>query len=210
MAVLISVASLLLGIPSALLAYTDYKQRKQLLSATQPAGGVAPVPAAPVPVPVSATIGSSSIHPGPIVRPSAALHFRTTVDLAEPLSFPRRLLAGLVDTYGGLLVAGVLTGMIVDPVYGTEDDFNATFGVLWLVWLVAVAAMNAHGRSPGKYLTGGTLVRHTNRGESVSFWRSLGRLTLALFVPFSFWFVLGKGRRTAHDRLTDTVVVRMR
>lgn len=124
------------------------------------------------------------------------------------LSIPRRIASTFVDAVLVLLLSGFGAQFAsVDPVTGTADPRPALIGLL--IGLVGLAWWNGStGRSPGKKLVGGRLIVASNAAQPVGFLRALVRIGFNV-IPFGFWTILGTSRRTAHDHLTDTVVVRV-
>lgn len=126
----------------------------------------------------------------------------------ETLSGWKRLLSGAIDFYGPYLVAVLVAWLATgDDTFASPEAEEALAGAFFISFAVLVVVLGMTGRSPGKKLFGAKLVRYSS-GGSVGFLRSTLRMILAFIVPFSYLVAFGKSRRTLHDRLTDTCVVR--
>ncbi len=138
-------------------------------------------------------------------------------------SFRARALAFIVDM--GVVLAGVIAVGLPEAVRksreaGTDtqvvvafDPFHSIAGVAFLVAYIGLLTWLWNGRTLGKKLLGIRVVSLT--GERVTLWQSLER-TLgygmsALEAGFGFLqYFLHINRRTLHDRIAETIVVRER
>lgn len=116
----------------------------------------------------------------------------------------RRLLGFLLD----LLAASLITAIFIRPEYGQVDvmqTYNYTAIGIWA--LLTVPATAFFGFTPGMAVVG-IRVGRLDGSESVGLWRAAMRtlLTFLLVPPL----VRNADGRGLHDRLTGTVVVRMR
>lgn len=168
----------------------DYRARRAALAAA--AGTAAVVATAPV---------TPMARSGPVALASGY----------ATLSRPRRLLAYFIDVYVASLVFTLIAMFFSGDSSASTSAYEAAVGPAILLVAIGLAIWNSSaGRSPGKLLVGGRIVRFSNPAKPAGFLRCFGRLVLAAVVPFSIWFVLGTQRRAAHDRLTDTMVVSTR
>lgn len=145
------------------------------------------------------------------MTPQAATPVKAPIEtrpIGGPLSRPRRFLSMVIDTYAVGLVAAILSAVLT-PLDATIEEADTIFAVMLIITAVGLAGWNsATGRSPGKLLVGGRVVRHSDN-TPIRFLQSLLRIACQL-IPFGFWLVLGEQRRTAADHLTGTSVVSTR
>jgi uncharacterized RDD family membrane protein YckC len=135
-------------------------------------------------------------------------------------SFGRRAVAFILD----FLLAWVIFLALLFTVgrlavrYGfvTEDinlkfDFEHWYSLLILVLYFALATYWGKGRTPGKWLCGIRVVSLVH--ERLSLWHSIERGLGygASLLEFGFGFVqffIHPNRRTVHDRIAETIVIR--
>jgi len=91
------------------------------------------------------------------------------------------------------------------------DFFHNLLSVVWLVAYFSLAHSWGRGRSPGKSLLGIRVLSLDH--EHLGFWhcveRALGYGASALEAGFGFFqYFLDRNRRTVHDRIAETIVVR--
>jgi len=129
----------------------------------------------------------------------------------EPCSSDRRLINLFVDYFCYImfsLLIGFSAGMIGgEAAMKLLDSIpNLLLGIIIIsVYFVMFEA--TIGRTPAKYLTGTKVV--TLDGRKPGFGQILIR-TLCRFIPFEQFSFLGKNPRGWHDKISKTMVVRVR
>lgn len=137
-------------------------------------------------------------------------------------SFTRRAAGFLLDfmiAFGIFLLILIPSGHLAVRLGLVTEDVNLKFDFgHWysLVFLVAYFALSTYwgkGRSPGKWLCGVRVVSLVH--ERLTFWhcceRALGYGASALEFGFGFLqYFTHPNRRTVHDRIAETIVVRDR
>ncbi len=143
-----------------------------------------------------------------------------TLDGVPLASFGRRFAAFVLDM---AVVAGAYTlvglpGAVRHRTPGGPltvhfNPFHGLWGPIALVLYFALATYIGRGQTPGKRLLGIRVVSTAH--EHLSLWhcveRSLGYAASALEAGFGFLqYFIHPNRRTVHDRIAETVVVRER
>ena len=161
-----------------------------------------------------------------VTRYNAAETERSRELHGQPLaSFAAR--AGALAT--DFVLAGVCFMVIVYPVavmlmqsgvIETHGDvvlrlnfFRNWYSVVWLVLYFGLTTYRGKGQTPGKKLFGIRVVSvvHTHLGLWHSLERALGYGASALEFGFGFFqYFLDPNRRTVHDRIAETIVIRTR
>lgn len=139
----------------------------------------------------------------------------------ELASFPRRALAIVLDlAIASLLFAGVATVMapILVRLGWLRSDQEIVFAInlnwysiAWIVLYYGLAAYLGNGKTPGKWILGIRIVSTVH--TKLTFWhsieRALGYGYSSLELLFGFiQFFLYPNRRTLHDRIAETIVIR--
>lgn len=129
-----------------------------------------------------------------------------------PLPRWRRALGGAIDAYLCWAVATWAAIGVTGEARWSSPTAVAALAVGAAVALGSLAASTgATGRTPGKAVVGGRVVRWSVPHEPVGTARAAIRLLLAIVAPLGAGLSLGApDRRAAHDHLTDTVVVAAR
>jgi uncharacterized RDD family membrane protein YckC len=123
------------------------------------------------------------------------------------------LFMAVVYPVGRLLVD---TGAVAQPESDVVIRFNFVknwYSVLWTVAYFGFATYLGNGRTPGKRLLGIRVVSlvHERLGLWHALERALGYGASALEFGFGFaQYFLERNRRTVHDRIAQTIVVRER
>jgi uncharacterized RDD family membrane protein YckC len=132
-------------------------------------------------------------------------------DELKPCYSDRRLLNLFLD-YAGYIVFSLLIGIVAGAIGGeaAANALNSIPGfilgfIIILIYYVLFEATT--GRTPGKYLTGTKVV--TLDGKKPSFGQIIIR-TLCRFIPFEPFSCLGTYPRGWHDRISKTMVVRVK
>jgi uncharacterized RDD family membrane protein YckC len=99
------------------------------------------------------------------------------------------------------------------PDVNLQFDFEHWYSILFLVAFFSVATYWGNGKTPGKWIFGIRVVSLTH--ERMSLWPSIERALGygASFLEFGFGFFqyfTHPNRRTVHDRIAETIVVRDR
>ncbi len=137
-------------------------------------------------------------------------------------SFGSRAGAFLLDfivaflIFAGLLIAGGrLAGVFHIPIgdANLKFDFEHWYSLLFLVAYFALSTYWTDGRTPGKWLFGIKVVSLNH--ERITGWQAIERALGygASFLEFGFGFLqyfIDPNRRTVHDRIAETIVVRHR
>lgn len=193
---ILSLVGIMLALPSALVSWRDYREgRLAHASAGQNAKIYSPTrPSGEHPASERSTIAGRSL---------------------KRLSAPRRFLSYLIDVY--VIFAGVV---VVAVALGGGDPAveEAIAGLLFIASPFVMAwANSASGRSLGKLLVGGRLVRADadTINDQPTYLQALLRLALsailnALLYLSIFASLARDDRRTLHDLATNTRVVQTR
>lgn len=136
-------------------------------------------------------------------------------------SFWRRAAAFMLDviimSLLFVLVVGTLSPLLAKLGWVRHSDrivFSLNHGwynILWVVLYFGLATYFGRGRTPGKRLLGIRVVSLAH--ERISLWHSLERALGygASMLEFGFGFVqyfIHPNKRTVHDRIAETIVVR--
>ena len=137
-------------------------------------------------------------------------------------SFKSRTFAFVIDFFlafamflGFLMLAGRVIGAmgIETADVNLKFDFEHWYSIVFLVLYFSVTMYLGNGKTPGKWLLGIRVVSlaHERMSPWHSFERALGYG--ASFAEFGFGFIqyfIDANRRTLHDRIGETIVVRDR
>ena len=143
------------------------------------------------------------------------------VNGAELASFVRRAVAFLID----LVLAATLfavVGSVIEPfllkqgwIRSTEDIVFALnlnwYSITWTVLYFGLTTYFGNGKTPGKALLGIRVVSLVHAHISLwhSFERALGYGASLLELGFGFFqYFIHPNKRTVHDRIAETIVVR--
>lgn len=213
---LISVAGLILAVPGALVSFRDWRSGHptQSKSVTDRKRTIAP----PAHADRSDEFGSS--RPVVVEPASETVSTRPDAPTGSPnvrLSFPRRILASLIDIYAVLGLPSIVAAL-VDPTSTNAETEEASSGstvfIVGVIVLIAVYVwfLGRTGRSPGKLLVGGRLERVDVPGATPGIGRAVVHvLVAAILLVISYLVALVRAdRRTVHDLASGTVVVRYR
>ena len=219
-------AHVLAGLP-ALLAYDLlepigrrlHAQRARAAVSRQVAAAADAAP--PLPVPIAPMVVAAVAQPGETpaepTAPALSAAQAWAVDPAARAGHLRRLLAGLIDLALALVLTLFAWGIAIELEWVKPQDSDVRDA--WLLLAVvsilgavsAASTRSARQATLGKRLMG--LVVTDLDGQRIGFWRGYRRF-LAKF--FSYWLGLlgwlpmffGQQRRTLHDRLAGTRVLR--
>ncbi|MEK9138474.1 MAG: RDD family protein [Bacteroidota bacterium] len=139
---------------------------------------------------------------------------------AELASFKLRAVALILDvvfaTVLFVVVMAPFERYIIQGLFKVEFEFVFTFfgnwySIVWLVLYFGLATYIGNGWTPGKWLVGIRVKSLLH--ERISLWHSLERALgySASLLEFGFGFIqyfIHPNRRTAHDRIAETIVVR--
>ena len=195
---------------SAATAWLQYSDRHRQSAAVAGAARVA----RPTQRAAMGSAVGSTLSPGtPAGWPAPTLDARpiATVTDVRSVSLPRRFISMIIDYYVIYIPAVILSA----PFDETDDAYGMVVLLSLLGGLMVYASIaSATGRSLGKLAVGGRLVSFEDPTAHVSFWRATVRAVVALFTNFLLISILaGLGRtdrRTLHDQITGTRVIRTR
>ena len=142
----------------------------------------------------------------------------------EPLaSFKARALAFIIDflvaflLFLVLLILGVRLGsslglLNLKTSINLEFDLHHWYSLIFVVLYFGISTYLGNGKTPGKWLLGIRVVSLAH--ERISLWhsfeRALGYGASALEFGFGFiQYFIHPNRRTVHDRIAETIVVRV-
>ncbi len=148
----------------------------------------------------------------PYAAPEAAGDaINTDLSRLEPCNSDRRLINLFLDYFCYLvfslsigLAAGFIGGEAAVDLFNSIPNLLLGFIIITIYFVMFEATT---GRSPAKYLTGTKVV--TLDGKKPGFLQILIR-TLCRFIPFEQFSFLGKNPRGWHDKISKTMVVRVR
>ena len=219
-------AHVMAGLP-ALLAYDLLEPLGRRLHAQRARAAVsrqvadAADAAPPLPVPIAPMVVAAVAQPGETpaepTAPALSAAQAWAVDPAARAGYLRRLLAGLVDLALALVLTFFAWGIAIElewvrPQESDGRDAWLLLAVVAMLGAVSAASMrSARQATLGKRLMG--LVVTDRDGQRIGFWRGYRRFLAKLL---SYWLGLlgwlpmffGQQRRTLHDRLAGTRVLR--
>ncbi len=221
----VSVASILLAVPSFVLGYQELSRQRSVAGATgTPVGSSdawtstssrSAIPVAPspperrsAPVPPPAHRPPPTYWPPPTAGPSPTPETPwRPIGLGPPASLGRRLLSYLFDLYSASLL-GLLLAVPIE-----EDGASTT--MVWMAWLAMfglyVWMMARNGRSLGKYVFGLRAISDRGDAGDLTVGRVIGRSLLALPLGFlgPLSILLDERRRSWPDRASSIRVIRL-
>jgi len=141
---------------------------------------------------------------------------------SELASFYRRAGAFLLDIAFAAGSFAMITSILIEPlllrqgwIHSDEDIVFALnmnwYSIVWTVLYFGLATYIGNGKTPGKWMLGIRIVSLTH--EKISLWHSIERALGYGYslLEFCFGFIqyfIYPNRRTLHDRIAETIVIR--